>query len=192
MKSLSLILIIQLISNFSFSQYNFGVKGGLNFYSPGEAQFTFENKDLERKSGFNIGIYSEFDFLIGYVRAELQFTNLKIQLDGNRVLTNRIDLPVSYGLKLFGPLSFFLGPTVYYSLSQKSSNYSFEGIKNKTTLGLHLGTRMKLGPLGIDLRYEKGLSPIQANILSKNGINVIGNIDSRPNQFMIGVSYKLK
>jgi hypothetical protein len=51
---------------------------------------------------------------------------------------------------------------------------------------------MKLGPLGIDLRYESGLSPIQANILSKKGVNVIGNMDSRPNQFMIGVSYKLK
>jgi hypothetical protein len=62
--------------------------------------------------------------------------------------------------------------------------------KKNTTLGLHLGTRMKLGPLGIDLRYERGLSPIQANVLSKNSISIIGKIESRPNQLMIGVSYK--
>ena len=189
-------MLILLISNFSFSQIDFGIKGGLNFDSAGEARLTLQTsekiQDLERKSGFHIGVYSEFDFLIGYLRPELQFTNVKTQLNGSEISTNRIELPVSFGLKLFGPLSFFVGPTAYYSLSQKSSNYSFDAIKDKTTFGLHLGTRLNIGPVGIDFRYERGLSPIQASILTRNGVDVSGNVDSRPNQFLVGVSYKLK
>lgn len=192
MKPLSLFVLVFLISNFSFSQIDFGIKGGLNFDSAGEAQLTLETKDHERKSGFHIGVYSEFDFLIGYLRPELQFTNVKTQLEGSEISTNRIELPVSFGLKLFGPLSFFVGPTAYYSLSQKSSNYSFDAIKDKTTFGLHLGTRLNIGSVGIDLRYERGLSPIQTTILTRNGVDVSGNVDSRPNQFLVGVSYKLK
>ena len=196
MKPLSLIVLIILISNLTFSQIDFGIKGGLSFDSAGEATLTLsareKTQDLERKSGFHIGVYSEFNFLIGYLRPEVQFTNVKTQLEGSEISTNRIELPVSFGLKLFGPLSFFVGPTAYYSLSQKSSNYSFDAIKDKTTFGLHLGTRLNIGPVGIDLRYERGLSPIQANILTRNGVDVSGNVDSRPNQFTVGVSYKLK
>ena len=192
MKPLSLFVLVFLISNFSFSQIDFGIKGGLNFDSAGEAQLTLESKEHERKSGFHIGVYSEFDFLIGYLRPEVQFTNVKTQLNGDEILINRIELPVSFGLKLLGPLSFFVGPTAYYSLYQKSSNYSFEAIKDKTALGLHLGTRVNIGPVGIDLRYDRGLSPIQVNILTQNGVDVSGNLDSSPNQFTIGFSCKLK
>ena len=196
MKYLFLSVLILLISNFSFSQIDFGIKGGLNFDSAGEARLTLQTsekiQDLERKSGFHIGVYSEFDLLIGYLRPELQFTNVKTQLNGSEISTNRIELPVSFGLKLFGPLSFFVGPTAYYSLSQKSSSYSFDTIKDKTTFGLHLGTRLNIGPVGIDLRYERGLSPIQANILNKNSGDVGGKVDSRPNQITVGVSYKFK
>ena len=160
MKPLSIFVLVFLIYNFSFSQIDYGIKGGLNFNSAGEAQLTLETKDYERKSGFHIGVYSEIEFLIGYLRPELQFTNVKTQLDGNEVSTNRIELPVSFGLKLFGPLSFFVGPTAYHTLFQKSSNYSFDTIKDKMTFGLHLGTILNIGPVGIDLRYERGLSPI--------------------------------
>ena len=54
MKPLSLFVLVFLISNFSFSQIDFGIKGGLNFDSAGEAQLTLESKDHERKSGFHI------------------------------------------------------------------------------------------------------------------------------------------
>ena len=196
MKPLPFIVLIILISNLAFSQIDFGIKGGLNFDSTGEATLTLrtteKTQSLERESGFHIGVYSEFDFLIGYLRPEVQFTNVKTQLNGDEILINRIELPVSFGLKLFGPLSFFVGPTAYYSLSQKSSNYSFDAIKDKTTFGLHLGTRLNIGSVGIDLRYERGLSPIQTTILTRNGVDVSGNVDSRPNQFLVGVSYKLK
>ena len=160
MKPLSIFVLVFLIYNFSFSQIDYGIKGGLNFDSAGEAQLTLETKDYERKSGFHIGVYSEIQFLTGYLRPELQSTNVKTQLDGNEVSTNRIELPVSFGLKLFEPLSFFVGPTAYHTLFQKSSNYSFDTIKDKMTFGLHLGTILNIGPVGIDLRYERGLSPI--------------------------------
>ena len=196
LKPLSLIVLIILISNLTFSQIDFGIKGGLSFDSAGEATLTLSARekiqDLERKSGFHIGVYSEFNFLIGYLRPEVQFTNVKTQLNGDEILINRIELPVSFGLKLLGPLSFFVGPTAYYSLYQKSSNYSFEAIKDKTALGLHLGTRVNIGPVGIDLRYDRGLSPIQVNVLTQNGVDISGNVDSSPNQFTIGISCKLK
>ena len=35
------------------------------------------------------------------------------------------------------------------------------------TFGLHICSRLKLGPFGIDLHYEKGLSAMESKLLSQ-------------------------
>ena len=195
MKSSSLLFVFLIISQITFSQIKYGFKGGLNFDLAGEIKLLSEQLqkegDLDNKSGFHIGVYAQVDFLIFYLRPELQLTKVSSKFEGNSIDNTRIDLPISFGVTALGPLSLFAGPTAFFSLNNKSNELSFQEVKNKTTLGIHLGTRLKLGPLGIDLRYEKGLSAIESQILSQDGISIGGQIDTQPNQFILGVSFRL-
>jgi len=179
----------------SFSQFEYGFKGGLNFDSSGDIVVVadqFEKKGtLDGKSGYHLGVYTEVDFLFLYLRPELQFTKVSTQYENQSINTSRIELPVSFGLKLLGPVSWFMGPTAFFSISQDSNELTIDKIQNKISLGLHLGARLKLGPLGVDLRYEKGLSPMESKLLSQTGVPVGGQINTQPNQFILGLSFKL-
>ena len=84
-----------------------------------------------------------------------------------------------------------MGPIAYYNLSQKANELKLEKIQNTTSLGLHIGARLKLGALGVDVRYEKGLSTTETKLLSQAGIPVSGQIDSQKDQFTLGVSFKI-
>jgi hypothetical protein len=121
----------------------------------------------------------------------LQYTKVSSQFENNLIDNPRIELPVSFGLTILGPVSIFLGPTAFYNLSQKSNDLKLEEIKNKMTFGLHIGSRLKLGPFGIDLRYEKGLSAMESKLLSQAGVPIEGKINTQPSQFTLGVSFKL-
>jgi hypothetical protein len=92
---------------------------------------------------------------------------------------------------MLGPVCLFFGPTAFFNLSQASNELKLEEIQNKTSMGLHIGTRLKLGPIGVDLRCEKGLSAMESNLLSQAGVPVGGQINTQPNQFTVGVSFKL-
>lgn len=179
----------------SFSQFEYGLKGGLNFDSSGDivvvADQLQKEGTLDGKTGYHLGVYAEVDFLIFYLRPELQYTKVSSQFENQSINTSRIELPVSFGLKLLGPVSLFLGPTAFFSLSQYSNELTLDKIQNKTSLGLHIGARLKLGPVGVDLRYEKGLSAMESKLLSQAGVPVGGQINTQPNQFTVGVSFKL-
>lgn len=195
MKFRPLFFLLLLGSQLSLSQFEYGLKGGLNFDSSGEIKLLSDQLqkegNLSGKTGYHLGIYAEVDFLIFYLRPELQYTKVRSQFEDNLIDTARIELPVSLGMTILGPVSLFLGPTAFYSLSQGSNELKFEEIKNKTSLGLHIGARLKLGALGVDLRYEKGLSAMESKLLSQAGIPIGGQINTQPNQFTLGVSFKL-
>ena len=146
---------------------------------------------LDGKTGFHLGVYTEVDFLILYLRPELQYTKVSSQFENNLIYNSRIELPLSFGLTLLGPVSIFLGPTAFYSLSQKSNDMKLDEIKNKMTFGLHIGSRLRLRPFEIDLRYEKGLSSMESKLLSQAGVPIEGKINTQPSQFTLGVSFKL-
>ena len=55
-------------------------------------------------------------------------------------------------------------------------------------MGLQFGGGVEFGKLGIDLRWERAFSGIKSKLVSNLG-NV--NYDTRINQIIIGLSYKL-
>ena len=195
MKSYPIFLLLLFSAQFSFSQIKFGLKGGVNFDSSGDIVLIADKLEkqgrLAGKTAFHLGVYTEVDFFILYLRPELQYTKVRSQFENNLIDNSRIELPVSFGLILLGPVSIFLGPTVFYNLSQKSNDLKLDEIKNKMTFGLHIGNRLKLGPFGIDLRYEKGLSTMESKLLSQAGVPIEGKINTQPSQFTLGVSFKL-
>ena len=74
-------LICLLLSHLTFSQFEYGIKGGLNFDSAGK--ITKQNDDVisngsfKSESGLNIGVYAQVNLLLFYLRPELQYTNVK-------------------------------------------------------------------------------------------------------------------
>ena len=83
----------------------------------------------------------------------------------------------------------FGGPSFHYVISQSSKEVTVEQINEKTSLGLHIGTRVELGPIGLDLRYERGLKQNEIGFIENNGLTFSGNLDSRPSQWVFGISY---
>tara|TARA_B100001250_G_scaffold411175_1_gene439228 strand:- start:1013 stop:1603 length:591 start_codon:yes stop_codon:yes gene_type:complete len=196
MKLYPIFFLLIFTSQLSISQLKYGLKGGVNFDSSGDIILVVDELQkegpLEGKMGYHFGVYAEVDFLTFYLRPELQYTKVSSKFEKNIIDTSRIELPVSIGFIGLGPLSFFLGPTAFYNLIQKSNQLKFEDIKNKTTFGLHIGTRLKLGSFGIDLRYNKDLTDMESLLLSKAGVPMDGQINTQPNQFTLGFSFKIK
>lgn len=193
---LSPIFVFLLLTTYWLSaQFEYGFKGGLNFDTAGDIQLVEEQLltkgTLSSKAGFHLGVYTQIDFLVLYLRPELQFTKVQQKFEDNTLENSRIELPISLGLKLLGPLSVFAGPTAFFNLSQDSNRLNLENVKNNTSIGMHLGTRIKLGPVGVDFRYERGLSKIESRILSQAGLENAGQLDLRPNQFTLGISFRL-
>ena len=195
MKSTPIFFVLLLIFNYSVAQIEYGIQGGLNFDSAGEILLLKDQiqqqGDLKSKSGYHFGLYAEVDFLVFYLRHELQYTKVTSQFEGNTIDNTRLELPLSFGLKVFGPLSLFLGPTAFFTLSNEGNGLNLQEVKDKTSLGMHIGTILKLGPIGFDIRYEKGFSAIESSLLSNIGAPTVGQIDTRPNQITIGLSLKL-
>ena len=191
----SIFFLLVFCTQLSFSQFEYGLKGGLNFGSSGDIVVVTDQLqkegDLTSKTGYHLGAYSEVYFLMFYLRPEFQYTKLSSQFEDDLIDNERIELPLSLGYSILGPISLFLGPIVYYNLSQKANELKLEKIQNTTSLGLHIGARLKLGALGVDVRYEKGLSTTETKLLSQAGIPVSGQIDSQKDQFTLGVSFKI-
>ena len=191
----SIFFLLVFCTQLSFSQFEYGLKGGLNFGSSGDIVVVTDQLqkegDLTSKTGYHLGVYSEVYFLMFYLRPEFQYTKLSSQFEDDLIDNERIELPLSLGYSILGPISLFLGPIAYYNLSQKANELKLEKIQNTTSLGLHIGARLKLGALGVDVRYEKGLSTTETKLLSQAGIPVSGQIDSQKDQFTLGVSFKI-
>jgi hypothetical protein len=191
----SILILLFFTTQLTFSQLEFGLKGGLNFDAAGDivvvADQLQKQGSLKGKTGYHLGVYAKVNILAFYLRPELQFTKVSSQFEDQSIETSRIELPVSFGINMLGPVSLFFGPSAFFNLSQASNELKLEEIQNKTSMGLHIGTRLKLGPIGVDLRYEKGLSAMESNLLSQAGVPVGGQINTQPNQFTVGVSFKL-
>jgi len=191
----SIFFLLVFCTQLSFSQFEYGLKGGLNFGSSGDIVVVTDQLekegDLTSNTGYHLGVYSEVYFLMFYLRPEFQYTKLSSQFEDDLIDNERIELPLSLGYSILGPVSLFLGPIAYYNLSQKANEFKLEKIQNTTSLGFHIGARLKLGATGVDVRYEKGLSNTETKLLSQAGIPVSGQIDSQKDQFTLGVSFKI-
>ena len=191
----SIFFLLVFCTQLSFSQFEYGLKGGLNFGSSGDIVVVTDQLqkegDLTSNTGYHLGVYSEVYFLMFYLRPEFQYTKLSSQFEDDLIDNERIELPLSLGYSILGPISLFLGPIAYYNLSQKANEFKLEKIQNTTSLGFYIGARLKLGAIGVDVRYEKGLSNTETKLLSQAGIPISGQIDSQKDQFTLGVSFKI-
>ena len=185
------------------AQLQFGVKAGVNYNSD---SFTDVSNDVlngaETRTGYHAGIWFRAKLpIIGlYLRPEIVFTELSNDVTYNNTISlakttdykfRKIDVPVLVGKKIFGVGNIFAGPSFQYILS---SDFGFDDLTEVSTndfsLGVQLGAGIEFGKLGIDIRWERGLSKNETKFVDNN-VNTSVNFDTRVNQIIFGVSYRL-
>ena len=195
-KSIKTLTFLALLSTTLLqAQFEFGVKGGLNYDSLGDVDYSdIPGTDLSAgsKTGYHIGAYGKIDLLLFYLRPEIQFTKINSGFADKNIGLSKIEAPILLGYKILGPLSVFAGPSFQYILNEDVEGTTFTDIEENFTVGLQIGTRISFGRLGLGVRYERGFTDNDVRILGTNGVDVEGRIDARPNQFIISASYELK
>jgi len=195
-KSIKTLTFLALLSSTLLqAQFEFGVKGGLNYDSLGDVDYDdIPGTDLSAgsKTGYHIGAYGKIDLLLFYLRPEIQFTKINSGFADKKIGFSKIEAPILLGYKILGPLSVFAGPSLHYILDEDAKGITITDVKENFTVSLQIGTRISLGRLGLGIRYERGFTDNDVRILGLNGIDVDGRIDARPNQFILSASYKLK
>ena len=202
MKKLHLILFLTFsLSQITSAQMAFGVKAGVNYNSNSIEEVSSDVfEGAESKTGYHAGVWVRFKIpVVGlYFRPELVYTNLEneVKFISTEKTTSytfqKIDIPLLIGKKIFGVGNVYAGPSFQYILN---SDFGFNDISdvksNGFTLGLQLGGGIELGKLGIDVRWERAFSGVESTFIhATRGLDPI-NFDTRVNQIILGLSYKL-
>ena len=203
-----LIYFLLFTSSGILAQGNLGFQFGLNddnFGSIENISNKIDNYDLDIKNstGFQFGVFTEIDLITFYIRPELNliFSKSKnaaaysldegINIAEHSYKSSEIQLPIIFGYKVLGPISVFGGPSFKYNLSN-SSSFNLEDIKDKYTLSLLLGSRVKIRSISVGLRYERGLNNNEVLIINANGVDLDNaNIDLTTNKLSLNISYDI-
>lgn len=198
-----LFILFFTISSTIFAQSSFGVKAGLNYGDNGEIEFedvTSTGEDvLERKGdnkvGYHLGVFYRAEFNSFYIRPELLYTKTKSSYEYNNqdadYDVSKLDLPVLLGTRLIGPLNIFAGPSFQYILDNEFQGVRIGDVEDEFTIGAQFGAGIQLGGIGVDVRYERGLTENQAQVLDLDNPNGLKRVDSRPDQFILSLSLDL-
>lgn len=178
-------LVVMYQSAFSQTGGGFGIKGGLNYNSNGQYFKDAEAiwGDPKNNLGYHLGIFGKINAGPIYIRPELNYTNLKSEVNLVQLQTRRLDAPVLVGVNLLGSVvSVFGGPSFHYYLEDELRDFDYE----KFNAGYQFGVGLNLGNVGLDLRYERVLNGQTVNI-----DNIFkGDGDFKFQQLMLGLSLK--
>ncbi|MCX2484100.1 porin family protein [Pedobacter sp. MR2016-24] len=195
MKKIILSAILLFFTATAFCQIlpsvQFGVKGGANL-----SKFSTKNTfSSDNQAGYYAGLWARIGAAGVHFQPELYLsgknTTLVNEADGleNKVKFTSLDVPLLIGTKIGAAgigLRLNTGPVVSFILDKKQSfgaaaTNAFNGRFKDQTLAWQFGAGLDIGQIGVDLRYEAGLSKI-----GKDGYN-----DTRLSLFTLGLALKL-
>ena len=178
------------------------MKAGINYNSD---SFEDASDDVlngaKTKTGFHTGLWIRAKLpVIGfYIRPEIIYTELNNSINYKGTFSasentdfkfRKIDVPVLVGKKFLGIANVFAGPSFQYILS---SDFELNDLREVSTesfsLGIQLGAVIELGNLGIDLRWERGLSKTETIFVDNSDFSNF-NFDKRVSQIIFGISYR--
>ncbi|WP_299118088.1 porin family protein [uncultured Winogradskyella sp.] len=186
-----------LVAGFSTSLFaqkgsGFGIKAGLNYGGNGDyfesVNNNFQNPD--QNIGYHIGVFGKLGNRL-YFRPELVYTKVKSDYNAGDFDMQKLDVPLLVGIKVLGPVNVFAGPSLQYILDTDFENLRVDDIENDFSVGLNFGIGLNLNRLGIDLRYERGFSDNEATFIDNNNIISLDRLDTRPEQLILSLSYKI-
>jgi hypothetical protein len=190
-----IIVFTMLVAATSMAQSNsgLGITAGANYGSTGDlkenGQTIIDNP--KEKLGFHVGVYYKQDFGILYLRPELKYTQLSNEYNNVQFDLQKIDLPILLGTRIVGPLHIFAGPSLQYIVETDIQDIDTTDLENDFTIGAQFGVGVNLGNLGIDVRYERGLTDNELRFVDNTLItNRSFTIDTRPEQIILALSVK--
>jgi hypothetical protein len=145
----------------------FGVKGGLNF-----SNINTDDLESSNRTGWVAGVYLDLATPLLHVQPEALITS-KGSKGGQATPTNlelgyrsmSLEIPVLVVLSLPIPVASpraYAGPALSFPLQSevRRGNGDWQDIKadTKATWSVVVGAGVKLGPVGVELRYDIGMS----------------------------------
>lgn len=197
------ILILMLITSGAvMAQSGFGVKAGLNYGDNGDVEYsdvTGAGEDImkggDSKVGYHFGLFYRAEMAGFFLKPELLYTQTKSSYDFNNedaeYKISKIDLPVLLGIRVLGPVNVFAGPSFQYILDNDFQGVTVGDVEDEFTIGAQFGAGIQFKGIGVDVRYERGLSDNEAQVLDLDNPNGVKRVDARPNQFILSLSLNL-
>lgn len=197
------ILILMLITSGAvMAQSGFGVKAGLNYGDNGDVEYTDVTgagedimKGGDSKVGYHFGLFYRAEMAGFFLKPELLYTQTKSSYDFNNedaeYKISKIDLPVLLGIRVLGPVNVFAGPSFQYILDNDFQGVTVGDVEDEFTIGAQFGAGIQFKGIGVDVRYERGLSDNEAQVLDLDNPNGVKRVDARPNQFILSLSLNL-
>ena len=185
-------VIILLISFNLFSQFEYGVKGGINFNSNINLNAEIESIDNAINIFESLGNF--------FIRPELTYSKIKnsynipyVLVKTENIVTefsqNKIDIPVMLGYKFYNLINIFAGPRFEYIEKVEFESLKIDDLKNKFKTGLQYGIGVKFGNIEVDVRAERSFTKNEIKFME----NQIGEknqyISTQGKLYLLGVSY---
>ena len=204
MKKLNLLFFI--ISLNAFSQFEYGIKGGISFNSNLNISANIESISnpniniFESRNGQHIGVFLKLTINDFFIRPELIYSKIKNSYDVPIVIINKsnivtdfnqhkIDIPMMFGYKVFGLANIFAGPRFEFIRGVSYDNIDLDDLKNQYNLGLQFGIGLKFGKFEFDLRAERGFTKNEINFMENQAEIKNQYITSQGRLYLLGVSY---
>jgi hypothetical protein len=200
-------LLFLIISLSAFSQFEYGLKGGISFNSNLNINSKIESIDnsiniFESRNGQHIGVFLKLSINDFFIRPEIIYSKIKNSYDipydlpgTENIVTDfnqhKIDVPVMLGYKVFGLVNLFAGPRFEFIKNVSYDNIDLNDLKNQYTVGLQYGIGLKFGKFEIDLRAERGFSENEINFMENKAEIKNQYITSQGRLYLLGVSYYL-
>lgn len=194
MKKIFLSALFMLSGAFAFGQVlpsvQFGIKGGANL-----SKFTTEDTfSSDNRAGYYAGLWARFGAAGIHFQPELYLSGKNTTLvsnagEENEVRFTSLDVPLLVGTKLGAAgvgLRLNTGPVFSFILDEKqkfgqAAGQIFKGNFKDQNIAWQFGAGVDMGKLGIDLRYEKGLSKINKSDYRSTKLDL----------FTLGLAYRL-
>lgn len=210
MKNILFVLLFLFGSIFyGFSQeLSYGLKAGVNYTMGGQITGNSSNGiywdgtvEGSGQIGYHGGVFLQVNFGKFFLRPEVVYTSIESEFDfpeqPSAYKIEKFDVPFMIGYNIYGPLDIFAGPLYSNILnSTLEGNESDEPIvAQNSPINFQAGAKVEFGRFGIDVRYERTLSPAESQELdilnSEYGVNRATFDDARLNQIIVGVIFKL-
>jgi hypothetical protein len=204
LKKLNLLFFI--ISLNAFSQFEYGIKGGISFNSNLNISANIESISnpniniFESRNGQHIGVFLKLTINDFFIRPEIIYSKIKNSYDVPIVIINKsnivtdfnqhkIDIPMMFGYKVFGLANIFAGPRFEFIRGVSYDNIDLDDLKNQYNLGLQYGIGLKFGKFEFDLRAERGFTKNEINFMENQAEIKNQYITSQGRLYLLGVSY---
>ena len=195
--------------NSNAQEFSFGIKGGANYVMGGQITGNSSNGlyfdgtvEADPEFGFHGGAFFEARFGKFLLRPEFIYSAMKTEFGfptaPSLYEVDKISVPLLIGYNIWGPIDIYAGPAY-----QNILDSSLEGteppnqviVAQNTPLAAQAGIKASFGRFEIDFRYDRTLASeesLELDIVNSDyGINRATFDDTRLNQFLISLSFKI-